>query len=579
MKKIILVLCLMLVACQNTGAVEEVEIPEETIATIEMHETIETVVEEDSIFKERPDYEILFSSEIGGDRDLYLMDGDGSHVRCLLDLESKEGHADFSPDGKSIVFFSDMDGDRDLYMLDVEDPYNTLVQLTDAAGSDHLPDFSPDGKWITFESMRDGNSEIYLMDIYGENIKRLTQNSYKDKQPKFSPNGKEILYTVFISGVQKLAIYDLEKEKEKIIDQDYVGYVDFLDEDHIVFHGSNKGHVELFTMDLRNYERQTLLQDSQRSLWVPVYSPDGQWIVFNKEASYGTGNIFLYHVESGQEIQLTDTVNADWGPDFRPKTYSNICFDSNFDGDRDIYAYVNGEKINLTNNEVEDGIPYIYGNSLLFFSDRDGDDEIYMMNKDGSHLVQLTFNDKQDRAASFSHDGQYITFTSERDGDKEIFIMNRDGTNQKQLTHNSTKDFWSEFSYDDHYITYTTFESGQDTYRIDIRDWQNRDSFESELFMKNCSRCSFSPDGQWIAYSSKIKGYWQISIADLESLTERVLTSSLSNQWVPSWYDNDHLIFSRETGYKASVIKININTLEEVEILPKDAQNWRPIKH
>ncbi len=74
---------------------------------------------------------------------------------------------------------------------------------------------------------------------------------------------------------------------------------------------------------------------------------------------------------------------------------------------------------------------------IAFVSDRDGDDEIYVMNADGSGVEQLTFNDSVDGDPSWSPDGGRIVFVSDRDGDADvydIYVMNADGSGVEQIT-------------------------------------------------------------------------------------------------------------------------------------------------
>jgi Tol biopolymer transport system component len=68
------------------------------------------------------------------------------------------------------------------------------------------------------------------------------------------------------------------------------------------------------------------------------------------------------------------------------------------------------------------------GDRIAFMSDRDGDDEIFVMNTDGTEVRQLTDNDDSDWDPSWSPNGKRIAFKSARDGDWEIFVMNADGT-------------------------------------------------------------------------------------------------------------------------------------------------------
>jgi hypothetical protein len=59
---------------------------------------------------------------------------------------------------------------------------------------------------------------------------------------------------------------------------------------------------------------------------------------------------------------------------------------------------------------------------------------IYVMNADGSDIVQLTGDLDDAYHPSWSPDGSRIAFVISRDGDSDIYIMNADGSNQVNLT-------------------------------------------------------------------------------------------------------------------------------------------------
>ncbi len=69
-----------------------------------------------------------------------------------------------------------------------------------------------------------------------------------------------------------------------------------------------------------------------------------------------------------------------------------------------------------------------------FVSGRDGNDEIYVMNADGSNPVNLTNHPASDTVPSWSPDGKRIAFSSDRDGRWQIYAMNPDGTNVVRIT-------------------------------------------------------------------------------------------------------------------------------------------------
>ncbi len=78
---------------------------------------------------------------------------------------------------------------------------------------------------------------------------------------------------------------------------------------------------------------------------------------------------------------------------------------------------------------------------ILFQSNRDGNEEIYSMNPDGSDQTNLTKNPANDLDPAVSPDGAKIAFASTRDGDNaEVYRMNAlDGSSQTGNPGGSTR--------------------------------------------------------------------------------------------------------------------------------------------
>ena len=62
------------------------------------------------------------------------------------------------------------------------------------------------------------------------------------------------------------------------------------------------------------------------------------------------------------------------------------------------------------------------------------------MNADGSNARRLTRSNGNDFESAWSADGSKIAFQSNRDGNEEIYIMNADGSGQTRLTDNPAED-------------------------------------------------------------------------------------------------------------------------------------------
>ena len=73
-------------------------------------------------------------------------------------------------------------------------------------------------------------------------------------------------------------------------------------------------------------------------------------------------------------------------------------------------------------------LTYAYTGRIAYVSDRDGQNEIYLMEMDGSNQTRLTNSTYDDITPVFSPDGQRIAFFSNRSGSYKIYTMNWNGT-------------------------------------------------------------------------------------------------------------------------------------------------------
>jgi Tol biopolymer transport system component len=70
---------------------------------------------------------------------------------------------------------------------------------------------------------------------------------------------------------------------------------------------------------------------------------------------------------------------------------------------------------------------------------RRSQDDLAVVNRDGTNWRELTNDQFFDRYPRWSPDGRRIAFASDRSGNYEIWTINADGTNLRQLTFNSER--------------------------------------------------------------------------------------------------------------------------------------------
>lgn len=147
------------------------------------------------------DGRLAMTSDETGDRDVYVMNANGSGLTNLTNDPSTDAYPAFSPDGSRIAFISDRSGNFDLYVMD--DDGSNVQQLTFGSADDGTggggwgggPSWSPDGRFLAFESDRTGDVEIFTLNVETGKLFRVTRHRGVDVNPAFSPDGSRIAFS------------------------------------------------------------------------------------------------------------------------------------------------------------------------------------------------------------------------------------------------------------------------------------------------------------------------------------------------------------------------------------------------
>lgn len=316
-----------------------------------------------------------------------------------------------------ILFVSDRGGQTsdtgtllsDIYVMNVDGSEVTNLTASPAVTYRELR-LSPDRSKLAFESDRSDCYNIWVMNVDGTGPTELTgaPGERCSETPRWSPDGSKIAFHT----------------SRETIDRSWEVYVMNADgtDPHNV---SDNGGVTETAWDFSH-----------------GWTPDGRVVFHHVISAYET---YVVNADgTGLQPMFGDTGNYApfWSPDG-----SQVAFVSERDGNTDIYRMnADGTGVqNLTNDSGADTFEGLDNNSsinpwspdgsmLAFTSQRDGNREIYVMNAEGTGLVNVTDDPGEDWFDGWSPDSSRILFTSDRGGTKDIYVVNADGTGLVKLT-------------------------------------------------------------------------------------------------------------------------------------------------
>ncbi len=125
--------------------------------------------------------------------------------RWLTRGSSVDRQPAFSPDGEWVVFSSNQGGNLDLWS--VSTVTGEVRQLTDDGADDWDPAFTPDGRSVIWSCNRSGHFEIWIADADGSGARQLTDDGVDAENPTATKDGNWIVFNSYNSdkvGVWKI---------------------------------------------------------------------------------------------------------------------------------------------------------------------------------------------------------------------------------------------------------------------------------------------------------------------------------------------------------------------------------------
>ena len=242
--------------------------------------------------------QIAFVSDESGNKEIYVMEADGTRRRKITRNGQINMFPDWSPDGMELAYTTYRRGVAELRVLGRGNtPGGALVSKMPSSISklDKIRAvFGPDKGWVTMVMSDAANTDLFLVRRDGKDIKRLTQDRSIEVSPSWSPDRKQVVFASDRSGSQQIYITDVNGGEPR----------------RLTYRG--------------NYNA------------TPAWSPTGEWVAY---AARTGSNLDLYLIDpvSGYTVPLAVHERTDespaWSPDGR-----KIAFMSDRRGRREVYT-------------------------------------------------------------------------------------------------------------------------------------------------------------------------------------------------------------------------------------------------
>ena len=501
---------------------------------------------------------LLRFPDIHGDRVVFTYAGDlwtaatsGGMATRLTAHPGLELFAKFSPDGKWIAFTGQYDGDEQVYVIPATGGIPKQLTFYPSRGplparwgyDDQVYGWTPDSKAVVFRSLREyfdlGDSRLYTVSIDGGLPQALPMP--KSGAGDISPDSKQVVYSPLFrdfrtwkrySGgwAQQLYIFDLKSHAaEKITDDPRCHRDPMWVGDKIYYSSDKDDTLNLYSYDPKTKSTAQLTHSTKWDLRWPstdhknriIYEMDGELNIF--DIATGKSSKLSIDVPTDALAMRPSRISAagqiEWAG-LSPKGERALLVAR---GDVFTAPIEKGATRNLTNSSnAHDKFAQWSpdGAKIAFVSDMDGEDELYLINQDGSGKPEeLTHGfHAMLYQPSWAPDGKRIAFG---DKDGKLYVLTLDDKKVIQIAQNPRGRIpeypWSE---DGGHLAYTMDNSVGFTsvYIWSVADGQSH-RVSDELY--DCDHPAWDPDGDYLYFIGTREYAPQLSQIEFNFATNR----------------------------------------------------------
>jgi tricorn protease len=463
--------------------------------------------------------------------DLYSVSSDGGIAKRLTSDIGYEMFARFSPDGSQIAFTGQYDGNTEVFTIPAEGGVPkrltttaTLARdlISDRMGPNNIVmDWSTDGEKVIYRSRKqtfnDFKGQLFSVPVSGGLSTELPLS--EGGFCSFSPDGKKLAFNRVFREFRTWKYYQ-------------GGMAD-----------------DIWIFDVESGEIKNITNHVAQDI-IPMWSGNEIYFLSDRDR---TMNLFVYNIENEQVTKVTHF--TDYDIKFPTLGGDNIVFEKGGyiyklnvkdKTPRKVPIYIQND-FNHARNEWKDASKLIRDASLspngerISFSARG---EVFNVPSKKGITYNLTkTSGAHERDAVWSPNGKYIAYLSDISGEFEIWIQKHDGSEPPtQITQNADTYYYGLiWSPDSKKLMWSDRKMRLRYVDIDSKAITLVANSRYGLF----NSYSWSPDNEWIAYSSNDENRFSV-ISAYNIKTSKIY--AVTDNWYSSWgaefsSDGKYLVF------------------------------------
>jgi serine/threonine protein kinase len=372
-----------------------------------------------------------------------------------LTTSGKVTDAAISPDGKYIAHAIEESGQQSLFLR--QTATGNILQIVPPAEVQYRGiTFSRDGNYVYYVTYERNSpvSVLQQVSVLGGEPRKLLEDI--DTPVTFSPDGNHIAYvrndvkraesTLFIASADGSNERPLAIRKSP----EYFKYVrsgpawspDGKSIATAVINVDENGAYEDITAVSAEDGKQTSLTNNKR--WNRVgrvaWLENGRgFVMIGQEPTSTAAQIWYVAYPKSEVRRITNDLNNYTVVSLSADARSLIAVQSDLTANlwiapRERAGEVKQITTGAGGRDGVDGMVWTPDGKIVFTSAASGNQDIWIMNADGSNQKQLTMDAHTDFNPTVTNDGRYVVFASNRTGNLNIWRMNMDGTGARRLT-------------------------------------------------------------------------------------------------------------------------------------------------